>query len=85
MLEVFGLGRRLTNSQWEHVIQQASVEPTALYLTLAVRTVQHWTSYDSRSHVWKRLRGALEGLVVERTGVYQSWYQTVARDSGEEI
>jgi WD40 repeat protein len=37
-------GRTLTPMQWSYVIDQISVEPTALYLWLAVRVVEKWSS-----------------------------------------
>lgn len=39
-----GRGRTLTPMQWSYVIDQISVEPTALYLFLAVRVVEKWSS-----------------------------------------
>ena len=38
--------RCLTVSQWDYCLRQTSAEPTALYLSLAVRVISTWTSSD---------------------------------------
>ena len=42
-------GRRLTVGQWDVVSQQVAHEPTALYLRLASRVVESWTSSQPAS------------------------------------
>lgn len=37
--------RALTESQWDIVLQQAEVEPSAIYMSLALKIVEHWPSY----------------------------------------
>jgi len=37
-------GRTLTGPQWARVMECVAVEPTALYINLAVSVVQHWPS-----------------------------------------
>ena len=39
--------RTLTTNQWRLVREQVKVEPTALYVQLALRVVGSWTSYES--------------------------------------
>jgi hypothetical protein len=36
--------RQLTSVQWDHVQSQLATEPTPLYISMAVKVVQYWTS-----------------------------------------
>lgn len=38
-------GRVLSDKQWTNVMDQVAVEPTALYLRLAVKVISHWRGY----------------------------------------
>jgi hypothetical protein len=57
--------RSLTESQWEIVIRQAAVEPSAIYLSLAVQIVEHWHSFSDSSEplLASSLRGVVEQIL----------------------
>jgi WD40 repeat protein len=60
--------RRLTPNQWTYVMRQVAVEPTALYMRLAVRTVLHWKSMDELNELKETVRGLINQILehVER-------------------
>ena len=53
--------RILTTDQWNYVIEQVTVEPTALYVQLAVRVIRFWTSYESST----MLSGGVRNLIYQ--------------------
>eukprot|EP01032_Pedospumella_encystans_P011495 gene11495-13362_t len=58
--------RTLTATQFEDVWKKVAVEPTALYLSLAMRVVQHWTSdlqsQDSQLLLQSGVRSLIEQI-----------------------
>lgn len=50
--------RTLTSNQWEVFLRQAEVEPSAIYLSLAIKIVEHWQSSDA-----PQLASSLRGVV----------------------
>ena len=52
-------GRTLTTTQWDFVKKQIKVEPTALYIQLAVRVIGSWTSYEENA----TLQGGVRNLI----------------------
>ena len=147
--------RQLTSEQWIKVMDAVSIEPTALYLNLAMYVTTNWCSFDGiskelrggiaditeqileglerdygreltraalgfitwsvqgisdvemedllslhtdvltivlkycpgvvrlPSHVWLRLRGALQGLLVEQNGGCLKWYHRQLREAAQ--
>ena len=64
------MGRTLTTIQWNYVMEQAKVEPTALYVRLAVRVIVSWTSYEEST----TLQGGVRNLINQIFGVMESTY-----------
>jgi hypothetical protein len=55
--------RILTNSQWEIVMTQAAVEPSAIYLSMAVKIVEHWQSTQESPQLAPSLRGVVDQIL----------------------
>ena len=53
--------RRLTDDQWQLVMDRVSVEPTALYMRLALRVAEQWRSSQPPSEL--QLTPSVRGLV----------------------
>jgi WD40 repeat protein len=69
--------RTLTPMQWTYVIDQAAVEPTALYFWLAVRVVEKWSS-NSAIDVDVRLAPGVKALI-------NQIFDEVERNYGREL
>ena len=65
--------RTLTTSQWSYVREQVKVEPTALYVQLAVRVIVFWTSYGSNP----MLQGGVRNLINQLLDNMESTYGLV--------
>ena len=53
--------RTLSPTQWGYVMDQVKEEPTALYVHLAVRVLEHWTSNQSNAV----LEGRVKNLIMQ--------------------
>ena len=67
--------RQLTPEQWVKVMDAVAVEPTALYLNLAMYVTTNWCSYDSIS---KELRGGVADIT-------EQILEGLERDYGREL
>ena len=66
-------GRTLTDTQWNYVMEQVKMEPTALYVQLAVQVVGAWTSYESNPV----LQGGVRNLINQILDNIESTYGPV--------
>ena len=67
--------RTLTAAQWLDVRVKVAVEPTALYVHLAVSVVRHWTSDSQGQYSQPMLRGGVHALI-------EQIFATLERDFG---
>ena len=56
-------GRQLTQQQWARVLPRAQVEPTALYVRLAVNRISCWASADNACDLAPGVRGLINQIV----------------------
>ena len=66
-------GRTLTTVQWNYVREQVKLEPTALYVQLAVRVIGSWSSYELST----TLQGGVRNLINQIFDSTESTYGVV--------
>jgi hypothetical protein len=55
--------RVLTSSQWDIVMTRAAVEPSAIYLSMAIKIVEHWQSTQESPQLAPSLRGVVDQIL----------------------
>jgi hypothetical protein len=68
--------RSLTDSQMNYVMNQVSVEPTALYIRLAVKVIESWNSFSDTQDLV--LQGGVRDLI-------NQLFSSLERDYGKEL
>ena len=68
--------RSLAASQMSYVLNQVSVEPTALYVRLAVKVVENWNSFTDIQDL--KLESSVRGLI-------NQLFDSLERDYGKEL
>jgi len=76
--------KKLTETQLENVMTSIYYEPTALYLSLAVNVVRHWTSLDGHLNETNPLKQDLKtGLQGTVSGLINQIFNQLEIDYGK--
>jgi WD40 repeat protein len=57
--------RTLTSAQWNTVTEAVKVEPTILYMKLAVEEIRKWRSYETENHISPTVKGVINQLFTD--------------------
>jgi len=68
--------RSLSDHQMNYVMSQVSIEPTALYICLAVKVIENWNSFADIQDL--KLEAGVRGLI-------NQLFETLERDYGEDL